>query len=71
MKQLLKVRDVASLLNVRPSTVYQWVSMDYIPHVRLGVGQEKPCVRFDEQTILDWVQARTNQGRTSRLPQAS
>ena len=67
---LLKVADVAAMLNVQPSTVYEWVRMDYIPHIRLGTGKEKPCIRFDAQEVLEWLNARKNEGRTSRLPKA-
>jgi len=37
--RLLKVHDVAAMLSVQPSTIYQWVSMDYIPCIRLGIGK--------------------------------
>jgi len=69
--RLLKVPDVAAMLSVQPSTIYQWVSMDYIPCIRLGVGKTKPCVRFDEQAVLEWLKARMSEGRASRLPQTS
>jgi len=34
-EKFLAVFDVASLLSVRPSTVYQWASLGEIPHYRL------------------------------------
>ena len=30
---LLTADDVAQLLNVKPTTVYEWARMDYIPHI--------------------------------------
>ena len=65
---LLTVKQVSELLNVKPSTVYAWVSMDYIPTIRLGVGKEKPLVRFDQTEVLRWLNQRKSEGRTTRLP---
>lgn len=47
------VFDVASLLSVRPSTVYQyqWVSSGEIPHYRL-----KRIVRFRRKDLEAWVE---------------
>lgn len=44
---LLRVKDVARMLNVSESWVYD--HLDQIPHVRLGV-----LVRFDEKTVRDF-----------------
>jgi len=68
--KLLKVPDVAGMLSVQPSTVYQWVRMGYLPCIHLGTGKTKPCVRFDEQEILEWLNARRTEGRTTRLPKS-
>ena len=65
---LLRADDVADLLSVRTSTIYEWVRMDYIPHIRLGTGKKKPCVRFDLDEIKRWLDERKVQGRTSRVP---
>ena len=65
---LLTADDVAQLLNVKPTTVYEWARMDYIPHIRLGVGKKKPCLRFRLSAIATWLDQRENAGRTSRLP---
>ncbi len=45
------VLDVASLLSVRPSTVYQWASLGEIPHYRLG-----RIVRFKRKDLEAWVE---------------
>ena len=65
---LLTVKQVAELLNVKVSTVYQWVSMAYLPCVRLGVGLEKPLVRFDQTEVLAWLASKKAAGRITRLP---
>ncbi|MEW6377097.1 MAG: helix-turn-helix domain-containing protein [Thermodesulfobacteriota bacterium] len=50
-EEFLTVLDVASLLNVRPSTVYQWVSSREIPHYRFG-----RIVRFKRKDLEAWVE---------------
>jgi excisionase family DNA binding protein len=65
---LLTVKQVAELLNIRSSTVYEWVRMDYIPCIRLGVGKEKPLVRFDAAEVNLWLNRKKEAGRTTRLP---
>lgn len=69
--RFLEVPEVAEMLSVQPSTIYQWATMGYIPCVRLGPGKSRRSVRFDEQAVLEWVKARMSEGRTSRLPQTS
>jgi len=49
--KFLTVHDVASLLSVRPSTVYQWASLGQIPHYRLG-----RIVRFKRKDLEAWVE---------------
>jgi excisionase family DNA binding protein len=65
---LMTVRQVAEMLSIRPSTVYEWARIRYIPSVQLGSGSRKPCVRFDQVEIDRWLEARKKAGRTSRLP---
>ena len=50
-EKFLTVFEVASLLSVRPSTVYQWVSSGEIPHYRLG-----RIVRFRRKDLETWVE---------------
>ena len=68
IQPLLRAEDVSRLLSVSVSTVYDWVRWGYIPHVRLGTGKKKPCVRFDLDEIMKWLDARKRQGRTTRVP---
>jgi len=65
---LLTVRQVAEMLSVKPSTVYEWARIRYIPSIQLGSGSRKPCVRFDQSEIHSWLETRKKAGRTSRLP---
>jgi excisionase family DNA binding protein len=55
--QLLKVSDVAELLNVKPRTIYEMVAQDRIPY-RKPPGSN--ILRFDLDEILAW----TKRGRT-------
>lgn len=55
--QLLKVSDVAQLLNVKPRTIYEMVAQDRIPY-RKPPGSN--ILRFDLDEILAWTKAKTN-----------
>lgn len=68
LEPLLTANEVAELLSVRPTTVYEWARMEYIPHIRLGVGKKKPCVRFRRSVVEDWLDQKENAGRATRLP---
>ena len=55
--QLLKVAEVAQLLNVKPRTIYEMVSQDRIPY-RKPPGSN--ILRFDLDEIMAWTKAKTN-----------
>ena len=65
---LLTAEQVAEMLNVQRSTVYEWARMDYIPHIRLGTGKKKPLVRFSQSEIQKWIEQKQLKGRTKRVP---
>jgi excisionase family DNA binding protein len=65
---LLCATDVAELLGVKTTTVYEWARMGYIPSIRLGTGKLKPCVRFERHAIEQWLNAKRKAGRASRIP---
>jgi excisionase family DNA binding protein len=53
--QLLKVSDVAQLLNVKPRTIYEMVAQHRIPY------RKPPCtniLRFDLEEILEWTRRK-------------
>jgi len=68
MEPLLTAEQVSKMLNVRVTTVYEWARMDYIPHIRLGVGRKKPLVRFSRIAVEEWLENKSKQGRTTRVP---
>ncbi len=68
METLLTAEQVSKILNVSVSTVYEWARMDYIPHIHLGMGGKKPLVRFYRSAVDEWVESKSKQGRTTRVP---
>ena len=55
--QLLKVSDVAQLLNVKPRTIYEMVAQDRIPY-RKPPGSN--ILRFDLDEIVAWTKTKTS-----------
>ncbi len=50
--RMLKADEVAELLNVRTSSLYDLVRKGNIPHVRIGQR-----IRFNERLLNEWVAA--------------
>jgi excisionase family DNA binding protein len=61
MNKLLTPYEIAALLSVRPSTIYQWTHQGFIPYVKLG-----RLVRFNESAVMKWVEDRSQAGRKTR-----
>lgn len=55
--RLLKVREVAWLLNVSPKTIYDWAYKAIIPCVRVN-----GCLRFNSKEIEEWMWKRSGNG---------
>ena len=64
--QLWNTREVAAYLNVKESTIRNWVHIGFIPHVKF-----RGLVRYREEVINDWLTKRTVSGRTRRVPGTS
>lgn len=60
MKTLLTSTQIATHLNVKKSTIYNWTHTGYIPHIKVG-----RLVRFDKACVEKWLKNRTVRGRTS------
>jgi len=58
MENLLTAKHIADKLGVKCSTVYQWVHMGFMPHLRIG-----KCIRFNENDIEKWISRRKAEGR--------
>lgn len=50
--KLLTVKDVAQLLNIRPSTLYQWAELGQIPSIKLN-----GTLRFDLEDLTKWIES--------------
>ena len=68
IEPLWTANDVAMRCAVRRSTVYEWCRMDYIPHIHLGIGRKKPCLRFYPDAVENWLEAKAKEGRSTRIP---
>ena len=59
MEKLLNPSQLAEILNVRPGTIYSWISRGVdIPHVKIA-----GTVRFREKAILDWLMEKEREKR--------
>lgn len=54
LDQLLTVSEVALFLQLKPSTIYQWVSMRQIPYLQIGKN-----IRFRKRDLMEWLEAHT------------
>ena len=55
--QLLRVPEVASLLNVKPRTIYEMVAQGRIPYRK---PPESNILRFDLEEIVAWTKSGIN-----------
>ena len=55
---LLTAADVAQLLNIKRSTLYEAVARKQIPAIRLWSGRRKPLIRFRRADIERWLLER-------------
>ena len=60
MEKLLTAKQVSELLEVKVSTVYDWVSRGAIPYVKLG-----RLIRFKKTELFRWVESRTMRSKDS------
>jgi excisionase family DNA binding protein len=58
---LVTAKQLAVATQIAESTIYQWVHLGYIPHIRLG-----RCVRFNLVEVQAWLQQHTRTGRKER-----
>ncbi len=63
MDRLLKAEELAEMLCVKKSTIYQWTHIEYIPHLKIG-----NFVRFRPDEIQKWLNTKSVKGRYSRTP---
>ncbi len=61
MNKLLTPQEMADMLGVQKSTIYQWTHQGFIPHVKLG-----NLVRFRVSAVNKWLEKSATAGRVSR-----
>lgn len=57
MKKLLNAKEVAEVLGVEISTIYDWVYRKKIEHIKIG-----KLLRFNPETLQDYINNHTQQG---------
>ncbi len=63
MEKLLNPQELADVLNVRPGTVYSWLSRGVdIPHVKIG-----GTVRFREKAVMEWLLQKEQERKRRRF----
>ncbi len=65
-ESLLTAKGVSELLQIDLSTVYLWVSQDYLPYICLSEGSRRRCIRFRRSELDLWLEARSHSGRVDR-----
>ena len=58
MEKLLKVEQVAELLQVSKRTIYDWTHVGYIPYYKFLGG-----VRFKQSQVERWMQKKFQPGK--------
>jgi len=59
MERLLHARDIAAILNVRPSTVYALCRRGELVHIRLSEGRRRPLIRFSREDVERFLRDRS------------
>lgn len=57
MKKLLNAKEVAEILGVEISTIYDWVYRKKIEHIKIG-----KLLRFNPETLQNYINNHTQQG---------
>jgi len=57
MKRLLSVEDLATYLNLKKQTIYNWLSQNKLSGMKVG-----GVWRFDKQEIDIWLKSQSNKG---------
>ena len=62
MEKLLTIQEVSALVQAKVSTIYKWVHMGFIPHIKVG-----RLVRFQEKEIMVWLEKKKCRGRLEKM----
>ncbi|MDI6728904.1 MAG: helix-turn-helix domain-containing protein [Thermodesulfovibrionales bacterium] len=61
--KLLDIKAIAQMLNIKPSTIYQWTELGQIPCIKLN-----GALRFDIEDINQWISSCKRQARSGYNP---
>jgi len=50
--KLLDVKEIAQILSVKASTLYQWAELGQIPCIKIN-----GALRFDIEDVLNWIKS--------------
>lgn len=64
MEKMFTVKEIAELLGVSASTIYNMVYRDAIPYVKIGPTGK--TVRFDRAKISAWLSKQSNDRMVSK-----
>jgi len=56
-RDFLKLTEIAELLGVNQTIIYDWVQKERLPVVRLGHGVNS-VIRFQRGQVIDWARRR-------------
>ncbi|NQS89759.1 helix-turn-helix domain-containing protein [Patescibacteria group bacterium] len=59
MERLLTIQQLSELIQYSPKTIYQWVHIGFVPHVKFPKG-----IRFKESQIMTWLRSKDKKGRS-------
>lgn len=59
MEELLLALDVARVLGLKTSSVYQLANDGVLPHVRIADGRRRPIIRFRRVDVEQFLTERT------------
>jgi excisionase family DNA binding protein len=61
--KLIGVKEISEMLNVKPSTLYQWAELGQIPSIKIN-----GCLRFDIEDIMNWIETCKKAAESSYNP---
>jgi excisionase family DNA binding protein len=64
--ELLTAEEVASLLRVKASTVYDAAARGVLPVLRLWKGKRRTLIRFQREDIEEFIRGRLSKGGRER-----
>jgi excisionase family DNA binding protein len=61
--KLIGIKEVSEILNVKPSTVYQWAELGQMPSIKLNGS-----LRFDVEDVMHWIKSCKKAAESSYNP---